>query len=66
MGYAGKVAERGRARALRSEAWTIAAIAAELGVSKGSVSAWVRDVAFEPRPRATARRRKPNRLQVRK
>ena len=51
MGYRGKLVERERARELRAEAWTLAAIAAELGVSKSSVSDWVRDVDFVPRPR---------------
>jgi Putative ATPase subunit of terminase (gpP-like) len=51
MGYGGKVWERERARELRAQSWTLAAIAAELGVSKASVSVWVRDVDFEPRPR---------------
>lgn len=31
--------------------WTLAEIAHELGVSKASVSLWVRDVEFAPRPR---------------
>lgn len=51
MGYRGKVEERQRARELRAESWTLQEIADELGVSKGSVSVWVRDVDFEPRPR---------------
>lgn len=51
MGYRGKQAEQARARELRAESWTLAAIAAELGVSKSSVSMWVRDVPFVPRPR---------------
>ena len=51
MGYRGKVEERARARELRAEAWTLQEIADELGVSKGSVSVWVRDVDFTPRPR---------------
>lgn len=51
MGYGGKVAERQRARELRAEAWTLQAIADELGVAKASVSVWVRDVEFTPRPR---------------
>ena len=39
-------------------------IAAELQVSKGSVSLWTRDVEFTPRRgRAAARRRGPNKLQ---
>lgn len=66
MGYRGKVVEQERARQLRAEAWTLADIAAELGVSKSSVSLWVRDVAFTPRPRRTGRRREPNKLQVAK
>lgn len=51
MGYRGKVEERQRARELRAQSWTLNEIAAELGVSKGSVSIWVRDVEFVPRPR---------------
>jgi transcriptional regulator with XRE-family HTH domain len=51
MGYGGKVAERRRARELRAESWTLADIARELGVSKSSVSVWVRDIEFVPRPR---------------
>jgi hypothetical protein len=51
MGYAGKVAERERARGLRARSWTLKDIAVELGVSKSSVSVWVRDVEFDPRPR---------------
>lgn len=67
MGYPGKVTERDRARELRAQAWTLQDIAAELGVSKSSVSVWVRDVEFEPRPRrSAARRRAPNKLQVAK
>jgi hypothetical protein len=50
MGNGGKVREQQRARELRAEAWTLAAIAAELGVAKSSVSLWVRDVEFVPRP----------------
>ncbi len=41
-------------------------IAQILGVSKASVSLWARDVPFEARPRARARRRGPNALQRRK
>jgi len=61
------VEEQGQARDLRAEAWTLQEIADELGVAKSSVSLWVRDVEFEPKPRAkTARRREPNVLQRRK
>ena len=51
MGYRGKVEERARARELRAQSWTLQEIVDELGVAKGSVSVWVRDVEFEPRPR---------------
>lgn len=51
MGYGGKLVEQQRARELRAEAWTLRDIATELGVSKSSVSLWVRDVEFVPRPR---------------
>ena len=51
MGYGGKVDERERARELRAESWTLLDIARELGVSKASVSVWVRDVEFVPKPR---------------
>lgn len=51
MGYRGKVEQRQRARELRARSWTLQEIAAELGVSKSSVSIWVRDVEFVPRPR---------------
>ncbi|MEP1123538.1 MAG: hypothetical protein ABJH68_06580 [Ilumatobacter sp.] len=51
MGHQGKIVERARARELRAEAWTLAEIAAELGVAKGSVSVWVRDVEFVAKPR---------------
>jgi AcrR family transcriptional regulator len=67
MGYRGKLAERERARRLRATGLALAEIAARLGVSKGSVSLWVRDVGFEPRPRVgPGRRRAPNALQRRK
>jgi hypothetical protein len=52
MGYRGKVEERARARELRAQSWTLQAIADELGVAKGSVSVWVRDVDFVPTPRS--------------
>ncbi len=63
MGNRGKVVERARARELRAEAWTLQEIATELGVAKGTVSVWVRDVDFEPKPRRKARKRGPNKLQ---
>lgn len=66
MGYRGKVVLQQEARRLRADAWTLAEIAAELGVSKSSASLWVRDVAFVPRERRQARRRGPNRLERRK
>jgi transcriptional regulator with XRE-family HTH domain len=67
MGYRGKLAERQQARQLRRTGLPLAEIAARLGVSKSSVSLWVRDVEFEPRPPvARGRRRAPNALQRRK
>lgn len=51
MGYGGKFVERERARELRAQSWTLQRIADELGVAKGSVSVWVRDVEFTPKPR---------------
>ena len=65
MGYRGKMAEREQARELRAAGWVLADIAERLGVSKSSVSLWVRDVEFETRPRR-ARKRGPNALQRRK
>jgi hypothetical protein len=75
VGYRGKLVERERARELRAQAWTIGEIVAELGVSRSSVSVWVRDVRFDEATRAAraganrrrgARKRGPNRLQQRK
>ena len=57
MGYGGKAAEQARARELRAQSWTLAAIAAELGVARSSVSVWVRDVEFVPRARRMSLRR---------
>src|SRR5438552_7925034 len=51
MGYLGKVELREKARLMRAESRTLQDIASTLGVSKSSVSLWVRDVAFEPRSR---------------
>jgi hypothetical protein len=48
MGYRGKVKEQAKARALRAQNRTLADIAKALGVSKSSVSIWVRDVPFTP------------------
>jgi hypothetical protein len=67
MGYRGKLAEQQQARQLRRTGLPLAEIAARLGVSKSSVSVWVRDVEFTPlsrRPRG--RRRAPNALQRRR
>jgi hypothetical protein len=74
VGYRGKVGERERARELRAPAWTISEIVAELGVSRSSVSVWVRDADFDEAARAAraganrrlgARNRGPDRLQLR-
>ena len=60
MGYRGKVVEQERARELRAESWTLQEIADELGVAKSSVSLWVRDVEFVPRPRQPGAHRRPH------
>jgi hypothetical protein len=68
MGYRGKTVERRQARQLRRTGLPLGEIAARLGVSKSSVSLWVRDVEFSGpivRP-ARGRRRDPNALQRRK
>jgi Homeodomain-like domain len=67
MGYRGKLSERQRARQLRRAGLPLAEIASRLGVSKSSVSIWVRDVPFDPLPRPPrGRRRGPNALQRRR
>ena len=48
MGYRGKTTEQNQARDLRAQGWTIKEIEAELGVSRSSVSVWVRDVEVDP------------------
>jgi hypothetical protein len=58
MGYRGKVQEQERARVLRAQGRTLLEIAAELGVSKSSVSHWVRDVPFTPSPRRRGPKRR--------
>ena len=47
MGYRGKVAEQEKAAMLRAEGRTLLDIAETLGVSKSSVSLWVRDIDIE-------------------
>jgi hypothetical protein len=66
MGNRGKVAQQEQARLLRADGMILQDIAQQLGVSKSSVSLWVRDVDFVPRPHVRARRREPNALQRRK
>ena len=63
MGYRGKLAEQDEARRLRAGGMTMPEIAARLGVSKGSVSLWTRDVPFTASPRRPPVARAPNRLQ---
>jgi transcriptional regulator with XRE-family HTH domain len=46
-----KTEERKRARALRAQGWSVKEIERELGVSRGSVSLWVRDVPLGPEQR---------------
>jgi transposase len=67
MGYRGKLSERQQARQLRRAGLPPAEIASRLGVSKSSVSLWVREVSFDPLPRPPpGRRRAPNALQRRR
>jgi hypothetical protein len=66
MGYRGKTEEHEQARALRAQSWTLQEIADELGVAKSSVSLWVRDVAFVPKPRQPGAHRSPHPWSVRK
>lgn len=51
MGYRGKVKEQEAPRRLRAQNFTIIQIADQLGVSKSSVSLWVRDVPITPSKR---------------
>jgi transcriptional regulator with XRE-family HTH domain len=51
MGYRGKVEQQEQARAMRARNMTLQDIATELGVSKSSVSLWVRNVEFTPSKR---------------
>jgi predicted transcriptional regulator len=60
MGYRGKLREREEARRLRAGGLTLVDIAQRLGVSKSSVSLWVRDVPFTPSPRRTSPDRRPH------
>ena len=55
-----------RARVLRARSMTLADIAAALGVSKSSVSLWVRDVEFVPSKRRYGGRRRPHAQQIAK
>ena len=67
MGYGGKFVERDQARRLCARSWTLQEIADELGVSKSSVSVWVRDVEFVARPRNRGHSgHQPHPLHVRK
>src|ERR1700750_2706918 len=60
MGYRGKVEEQERARDMRARNMTLQDIATKLGVSKSSVSLWVRDVDFTPSKRRTGPQRRPH------
>jgi len=60
VGYRGKVEEQEKARALRAQNRTVADIAQILGVSKSSVSLWVRDVPFTPTLRVRGPHRRPH------
>jgi hypothetical protein len=60
VGYGGKVVEQAAARELRAGGMTVPDIAAELGVSKSSVSLWVRDVPVPPMARRRTRSQAPH------
>jgi hypothetical protein len=60
VGYRGKVELQEKAREFRADGRTLVDIATELGVSKSSVSLWVRNVPFEPRARRAAVDRRPH------
>jgi hypothetical protein len=60
VGYRGKVKEQEQARALRARNRTLADIVQTLGVSKSSVSLWVRDVPFTPTLRLRGPHRRPH------
>jgi AcrR family transcriptional regulator len=55
MGWGGKVEEQQRAREMRASGMTMPDIAVALGVSKGSVSLWTRDVPVPPMVRRRTR-----------
>jgi hypothetical protein len=60
VGYRGKVELQEKARVMRADGSTLVDIATELGVSKSSVSVWVRDVHFKRRGRRAAVDRRPH------
>jgi transcriptional regulator with XRE-family HTH domain len=66
MGYRGKVEQQEQARVLRAQNLTLQDIASRLGVSKSSVSRWVRDVPFTPSKRRYGPRIRPHPQQVAK
>jgi len=60
VGYRGKVELQERARVLRAAGRTMLDIATELGVSKSSVSVWVRDIEIAPLARRLSTNRRPH------
>jgi predicted transcriptional regulator len=60
VGYRGKLELQDQARVLRADGRTVLDIATELGVSKSSVSVWVRDVEIEPLRRRPSTNRRPH------
>ncbi len=54
-----KVAEQQRARMLRQQGWSIKAIAEHLGVSRSSVSRWVRDITLTEEQQELLRNKRP-------
>lgn len=66
MGYRGKVELQEQARVLRAQNLTLQQIATRLGISKSSVSLWVRDVPFTPSKRRHGPRLRPHPQQLAK
>jgi hypothetical protein len=66
MGYRGKLREQDQARELRAQNMTLQEIADRLGVSKSSVSLWVRNVPFTPSKRRYGPQQRSNRLRDRR
>jgi hypothetical protein len=56
VGFRGYLDKQERARELRARSWTLQEIGHDLGVARSTVSLWVRDVDFVPKPRQRSSR----------